>query len=115
MAIPFPEDKTGPALFQQYLQSRGILPQTVIDCGLEVCGATEALRRINYKAKTPYKHYLYIPYPDTDSKSEYNGYAVIRGLGSTAGTFGELVGSVNKLLAPKGDVQIYSPPMIDWT
>lgn len=107
-SIPFPEDKTGPALFQQYLQKRGVLPQTVVDCGLEVCGQTEALDRINYKAKTPYRHYLYIPYPET-------GYAVIRGLGSTAGTFGELVGSVNKLLAPKGDVQIYSPPNIDWT
>lgn len=106
MALKFPEDRTGPALFQAYLTKRGITADSVEACGLEVISKAEAQERTGYK-NINYPHFLYIPYEE--------GYAVIRGLGDISNTFAAAVlKKVPKIFYPKGDVKIYTPPLISW-
>lgn len=105
--IPFPEDKTGPKLFRDYLEKRGIYPQTVEDAGLFVASRDKALEIIGSKFPTQYRHFLVIPYPNSR-------YHTIRGLGDLSGTFQQGLKKQNKLLCPSGPPWVYIPPMIDW-
>jgi len=105
--IPFPEDKTGPALFKNYLKERGIKPETVVSCGLEVVSRDVAWERIGHKFSTQYRTFLYIPFPESK-------YSVVRGLGNLDGTFQALLAKSNKLLCPEGKPEVYIPPTTEW-
>jgi len=108
MTISFPEDKTGPKLFQEYLIQRGISPQTVERAGLRLVSRDQANELLRHQKPTQYRHFLAIPFPDSD-------YCVLRGLGDLVGTFQGVEGvKTNKLLCPKGPVEVYKPPIIDW-
>src|SRR3990167_8090072 len=108
MALVFPEEKTGPALFKKYLQERGILPQTVLDCGLELTSTDAAISLIQPGFKTPYRQCIFIPFMGTD-------YAVARVLGEPKAGFGDLVGKkYSKMINPKGRNMVYTPPVVNW-
>ena len=105
----FPTEKTGPALFKKYLEERGILPSSIEKCGLQLVSMTAGLSMIgNDKFPSPYAQAMYIPYG--------GDYGVVRALGEPkSGQFSTLVSKkIDKLIAPKGDVHVYIPPLVDW-